>query len=274
MDGKRIEVKSSETTKAYLWTVGDEQNLPLLLVPGFTGTHTDLMKTAAVLSKKYFVYVPDMPGWGESPRFAKELTIKNYATYVKSILEQLGIEKVTYVGHCMGATIGIEFAARFPEKLQQMFLISSPNLGNTIYHKLLNFVADSAVKFPKPIRPLFYLWRNRFFGTVANIFVVRLKGKLRKLRLIFHYVLIQGDPKEDSVEEAWKSMIHFDYAKIKDIKIPVHLIHGEEDILITKKRVNELQKFLPSVTVDYVSDCGHSPPVENPIGTAEAILRY
>jgi pimeloyl-ACP methyl ester carboxylesterase len=274
MNQNRIEVESSQNTKAYCWTAGDKKNPPLLLVPGFTGTHTDLMRLAGFLSKKYFVIVPDLPGWGDSPRFSGKLTIENYAAYIKSLLDQLGIFKVTFAGHCMGATIGIEFAYKFPETLNQLFLISTPNLGGTLANKLLVFDADLAVRFPKKVRPLFYLWRNRFFGAIVNIFVIRVVGKMRKLQLIMHYVSIQGKSNEDSVEEAWRSLIHYDYKKLENVTVPAHIIHGNEDILINKSQVKKLCNFLPSATVDYVPNCGHMPPVENPQGVSEAILKY
>ncbi len=268
-----FEVKSLQNTKAYCWTAGDKNNPPALLVPGFTGTHTDLMKLAGFLAKKYFVIVPDLPGWGQSPRFDKELTIENYASYIKSLLEQLKIPKITYIGHCMGATIGIEFTNRFPEKLKESFLISTPFLGE-LSSKLLTFDADMAIRFPKKVRPFFYLWRNRLFGAIANIFVIRIRGKMRKLKLIWHYIVVQGEPDEQSIEEAWTSMIHFDYSKIRNIKVPVHIVHGNEDILINKAQVQKLHSFLVSTTVDYVQGCGHMPPVENPKAVAEVILRY
>ena len=274
MNENRIEVESSPNIKAYCWTAGDKKNPPLLLVPGFTGTHTDLMDVADGLTEKYFVIVPDFPGWGESPRFTQGLTIENYAAYVKSLIDQLKIEKITYAGHCMGATVGIEFANRFPEKLKDLFLLSAPNLGGTLSDKLLIFMADSALHFPKKIRPLFYLWRNRYTCALANIFVIRCVGKMRKLKLIMHYVLVQGDANEDSIEEAWISLIHYNYKKIADVKAPVHIIHGNEDILINKKQVEKLHSFLPTATVDYVLDSGHMPPVENPQGVASAILKY
>jgi len=91
---------------------------------------------------------------------------------------------------------------------------------------------------------------------------------------MIHYILIQGEPNEDSVEEAWKSLIHYDYKEIGNIKIPTHIIHGNEDILINKEQVKKLHSFLPSATVDYVLNCGHMPPVENPQGLAEIILKY
>jgi len=272
-DYNRIEVSSSPKTKAYCWTVGDKNNPPLLLVPGFTGTHTDLMRTAEVLAKKYFVIVPDLPGWGESPRFSEELTIENYTTYIKSLLDQLGISKITFVGHCMGATVGIEFTNKFPEKLKELFLVSTPYLGE-LAGKLLTFDADLAVRFPKKIRPLFYLWRNRFFGVIANIFVIRTVSKMKKLKLMIHYILVQGEPSEDSIEEAWRSLIHYDYKRLENATVPIHIIHGNEDILINKGQAKKLYSFLPSATVDYVLHCGHMPPVENPEGVAEAILKY
>ena len=271
---QRVEVESSPQTKAYYWAVGDKNNPPLLLVPGFTGTHTDLMDVANSLTQKYFVIVPDFPGWGESPRFPQELTIENYALYVKSLIDQLKIEKITYAGHCMGATVGIEFANKFSENIKQLFLLSAPNLGGTLNDRLLTFAADFALHFPRKVRPLFYLWRNRYTCALANIYVIRVIGKMKKLKLILHYVLVQGAANEDSIEEAWISLIHYDYKKIGNIKIPVHIVHGNEDVLINKKQVEKLHGFLPSATVDYVLNSGHMPPVENPQGVSEAILKY
>ena len=273
-DYKRIEVESSPNTKAYCWTVGNEQNHPLFLVPGFTGTHTDMMRLAELLSAKYFVIVPDMPGWGESPRFAEKLTIENYTAYVKSLFDQLGISQITYVGHCMGATIGIEFTNQFPENIKQLFLITTPYLSGTFYNKLLVFDTGLALRFPRKVRPLFYLWRNRFFGAAANVFIIKVTGKMRKLKLIMHYVLIQGEPNEDSIEETWSSMIHYDYKRLTNVKSPVHIIHGNEDILTTKSQMKKLHEFLPSATVNFVLHAGHMPPIENPQGVAEAILKY
>lgn len=271
---QKIEINSSPTTKAYVWTVGDKNNPPLLIVPGFTGTHTDLMSIAEDLSQKYFVIVTDMPGWGESPRFPEELNVENYVKYLKALIDQLEISKIAYFGHCMGATLGIEFANQYPENLKELFFLSTPYLGGTLATKLLIFDADLAVRFPKKTRPLFYLWRNRWFGMAANIFVIRVKSKIKKVQLITRYILIQGEPNEDSIEESWRSLMHYDYKRIENVKIPVHIIHGNEDILINKKQVTKFHSFLPSATVNYVLDSGHMPPVENPKGVSEAILKY
>src|ERR1035437_746347 len=131
-DYQKIEVESSPKTKAYAWTTGDKSNPSLLVVPGFTGTHTDLMHIAESLAQKYFVIVVDMPGWGESPRLPDELSVENYAAYIKSLIDQLKISKITYFGHCMGATLGIEFANKFPASLKELFLLSAPYLGGTL----------------------------------------------------------------------------------------------------------------------------------------------
>ena len=38
--------------------------------------------------------------------------------------------------------------------------------------------------------------------------------------------------------------------------------------------MEKLHQFLPSATGDFVLHTGHMPPVENPQGVAEAILKY
>ena len=50
------------------WRDDNTKKPPLVLLPGFTGTHGDLTEFAEQFKKDFDVIIPDLPGWGDSPK--------------------------------------------------------------------------------------------------------------------------------------------------------------------------------------------------------------
>jgi pimeloyl-ACP methyl ester carboxylesterase len=270
----RLTYSNDGKINGYYWVLGSKNNPSLLLLGGFTSVHGDLLPLAGDLKQKYFVIMPDLPGWGKSPRFSDTLTIENYAIYLESLLKHLKIQRVTVVGHCMGAPLTIEFAYKFPGLTEKIFLASTPYLKGTISYELFLHLASLSKHVPKGIRKIFFIFRSRLFVSPIDLFVIQTKSLKRKLRLIWHYYKIQPLENEDSVEENWVSLINYDYNKVKNLKMPVHLIHGEKDVLINKRQLNKFHKLIPSATLDLLPNAGHIPPLEAPKTLATVIMKY
>src|SRR6266568_2199554 len=128
----RMSFSPDGKTSDYFWIAGSKANSPILLVPGFTGTHSDLLQLTEILKEHFFVIIPDLPGWGLSPQTSRTLTIHNYAVYLKKLLKELDIGKVTICGHCKGATVAIETAYLFPHIVKQIIIVSTPYIGGTL----------------------------------------------------------------------------------------------------------------------------------------------
>lgn len=261
-------------TRDYYWVVGDKENPPLLLIPGFTGTHTDLLLLASLLKEQYFVIVPDLPGWGKSPRFPELLTIHNYAKYILHLLQQLQIDSLTLCGHCMGATLAIEIATIDPSMVEEVILISTPYLKGTMSQKMFVVLANMSDHAPKTLRRIFFLWRNRIIGIPLDIYLIKVKSLRKKLHFILRRLMTQQQQHEDAVEEAWSSLVHYDYAKVKNITSKVHLIQGSDDPLVSLKQTAKFHSLIPTATLDIIPHSGHMPPVETPQSLAHIILKY
>src|SRR5690242_665317 len=68
------------------------------------------------LSSDLDVIAWNAPGYGKSKRLMPEFPIpRDYAVVLKTLLESLGLSKVTLVGHSLGALFAGSFASRFPE---------------------------------------------------------------------------------------------------------------------------------------------------------------
>lgn len=258
----------------YYWTLGDLQNSPLLIFPGFTGEHDDQLKFAHNLKEKYFVIIPDLPGWGQSARLSGELTIENYVKFYRLLMETLGIREPSLLGHCMGTSIAILYALSFPGQVGKIFLVSTPYTEHTLSKKLFLHLAEMGERSPKAIRPIFYFWRGRLITAPLTFVVVKFKTWRKRFGRSLREIWVRKKQDEKAVEENWDSFIRFNFERAKGIKKPVHIIHGAKDLLIGVDLVERFYSLLPNATLDILPQAGHLPPLETPESLARLILKY
>src|SRR3990167_3958509 len=144
--------------QAFYWVVGNAKNPVIVMLPGYTGVHSNLLGISSKLREDYFVIIPDYPGWGQSLPFNhKQLTIHNYAVFLNSLLDHVEIKKIFLLGHCMGSIIAIDFTKHFPRYVQQLFLVSPPYEDGQLNKKIFLHLAEMSVHVPKRLRPIFFL---------------------------------------------------------------------------------------------------------------------
>lgn len=69
------------------------------------------------------VVVPDLPGFGDSPRAEHPLSIGDHADVVAALVEHLGLVQPVIVGHSMGAQVVAEAAVRRPDLVGTAVLV-------------------------------------------------------------------------------------------------------------------------------------------------------
>ena len=81
-----------------------------------------------LLTPEVRVVTVDVPGHGISQVLGEVHTMEMMADVMRGMLDALGIERATFVGHSMGGYISLAFCARYPERLDGLVLLSSsPN---------------------------------------------------------------------------------------------------------------------------------------------------
>ncbi len=81
-----------------------------------------------LLTPSVRVITVDIPGHGISQILGEKHTMEMMADVLRDILDALGIEKCTMVGHSMGGYVALAFCARHKERLDGVVLLSStPN---------------------------------------------------------------------------------------------------------------------------------------------------
>lgn len=103
---------------------GDGQSL--LMLHGW-GAHIALVWPLAerMISQGYRVYIPDLPGFGQSAEPLRAWTIFDYAEFIVDYMKAHQLHKVFYFGHSFGGRLGLILGAEHPDRIIKMALADS-----------------------------------------------------------------------------------------------------------------------------------------------------
>ena len=102
---------------------------PLVLLHGGTGSWTHWIRNVLPLSTAHEVWVPDMPGFGESAAPPKGSGIGAIAGIVADGIDRLVREPVRLVGFSFGGLVAGNLAAARPELVRRLVLVGAGGLG-------------------------------------------------------------------------------------------------------------------------------------------------
>jgi len=98
--------------------------IPIIHLHGFGISGRYLVPAAERLAPFHPTYVPDMPGYGRSPRPNHPLSIPQLALAVIAFMDALGLERACLMGNSMGCLVTMECAIQFPHRIERAIMVS------------------------------------------------------------------------------------------------------------------------------------------------------
>jgi 2-hydroxy-6-oxonona-2,4-dienedioate hydrolase len=92
---------------------------PLVLVHGLALSGRYMLATARVLLRHYRVYVPDLPGFGDSGKPPRVLDVPGLADALSAWMRAAGLGPAMLLGNSFACQIIAECAARHPEQVER-----------------------------------------------------------------------------------------------------------------------------------------------------------
>jgi len=103
---------------------------PALLIHGdFSHGRGAWARQLEALASEARLIAVDRRGFGQSPAGEGEPDIVSDAEDIASLLDDLGLERVLVGAHSYGGLVGIEFAARYPDRVRGLLLVEPPYLS-------------------------------------------------------------------------------------------------------------------------------------------------
>jgi pimeloyl-ACP methyl ester carboxylesterase len=141
------------------------QGEPIICVHGLTANSRFWDAVAERLTDRYHVLAVDLRGRGDSEKPLSGYNIRQHADDILGIIEHFAFEKVIYMGHSLGALIGVCFAAVYPERLSRLILVDGgADVDPRVYDKIRPAIERLDTVFPDFATYLNEMKKNPFFS--------------------------------------------------------------------------------------------------------------
>ncbi|HJR44986.1 MAG TPA: alpha/beta fold hydrolase [Actinomycetota bacterium] len=101
---------------------------PVVVLHGWGGRIESMAPVLDCLEASFRVVAIDLPGFGESPLPTGVWGTPDYATFVRDLLREVGVERAHFVGHSYGAKTSLYLAATVPALVDKLVLQASSGL--------------------------------------------------------------------------------------------------------------------------------------------------
>lgn len=234
----------------------------LLLLPGITSPAITWGFVAARLARHFDVHVLDFRGRGLSytaPRM--DASLHAMASDVIALLDVLGWDSATVLGHSMGARVAIRAAARNPQRIGRLLLIDPPvtGPGRRAYPAPLSWYVDSI--------------RLAVQGTTAEAlrsFSPTWSDEQLALRAEWLHTC-----NEDAIVQAYKGFHEDDiHADLPKLRTPGMLMAAGRGDVILPGDLAEIHKLAPELVQCIAARAGHMIPWDDEEGFYRLLGEY
>lgn len=250
---------------------------PVVFLHGFGASSHSWDAVIKHLSLKNKGFLVDLKGFGLSDKpLDDKYSAADQADIIYAFVRENNLKNLVLIGHSLGGAIGLLTYLKFMEDgdnpIKKMILIGSPAYRQRIpeFTKILRIPFLTKILFiflPARSRTKMVLKRSFFDDKKITADIISHYGNFLDDAGSFHaFTETAKQILPKSVEEI--------SAKYPKIKIPVLLIWGEKDQVISLSVGKRLEKDIPDAKLVVIPDCGHIPPEEKPQETAEIISEF
>jgi pimeloyl-ACP methyl ester carboxylesterase len=102
----------------------------VILVHGLGLSHRYMIPIAARLAPVYRVYIPDLPGFGDSGKPSRVLDVPGLADALAAWMRTVRLGHAALFGNSFGCQIIVDLAARYPEQVERAVLQGADDGSN------------------------------------------------------------------------------------------------------------------------------------------------
>jgi 4,5:9,10-diseco-3-hydroxy-5,9,17-trioxoandrosta-1(10),2-diene-4-oate hydrolase len=277
-------VTLSSGVRACYVEAGPVDGFPLLLTHGFLGSLQDWRYNTAALAALSLesgqprrVIALDWIGFGLSDKPRGVYSLRLFADFLKDFVDTLGIQKFDLAGHSAGGKHNLFFALDFPQYIRKMILVATDGFledpwwthqtDRWYFHPITNY---STLLMGRPFFLKAFLkniiFDPKFFPPEEEI--KRAADKLRDP----DYIEVLRSMNRYYPGLSLRLTGYFD--RLPELKIPVLLLWGKEDKLLSVKYAVTVKEQLPQTEVHLFDQCGHMPQVEKSEEVNRLILDF
>jgi 3-oxoadipate enol-lactonase len=237
---------------------------PVVLIHGLADDHRLWRHQVPALATRFRTVAIDIRGHGSSPKPPGPYSVPLFATDVVALLDQLGIERASFIGLSMGGGISQTLALRHAERVQAIALLST---SSSFPQKTRDrFHSRAATAEREGMGPIVASMIERWF---TPHFRAEHPDEVELTRA----TVLANDP--FAFAAAARANAERDWTNALDaIRCPVLFIGGAEDPGDARHSAATFAEHLPQLEAHIIDNASHLLPVERPLITNDLLLRF
>ncbi|MCC5927062.1 MAG: alpha/beta hydrolase [Bacteroidetes bacterium] len=262
---------------AYIDQGSGEQTL--ILVHGLASNAGFWRYVIPSLSEHYRVIAVDLPGYGKSSKGDYPYGMRWYADQLVVLMDELGLQQATLVGHSMGGQISMHASLRHPDRVQSLVLAAPAGiepfgrgagdwLSSVITMQGVMNTPEDAIR--RNLSGNFYRFNSRWEWMVEE------RTRMAKAEEMHEFAYAVDRSVDAMLDEPTTPLLG-------DISVPTLIVYGKYDGLIPNPYLNPgrasdvfragQQAIRGSVLVE-IDRAGHMLQIEQPEAFVNAVIGY
>jgi pimeloyl-ACP methyl ester carboxylesterase len=248
----------------------------LILVHGITSNSATWDRVMPELAKRYTVLAPDLLGHGRSDKLRGDYSVGAHANTIRDLMDALGYERATFVGHSLGGGVALQFAYQYPTRVDRIALVAPGGFGREVSPLLraASIPGSGALLALAAWRPL----------VDAGTLLTHTLGQLglhtnTDLEEIARaYALLAHRDARKAFLHTLRSVIDFEGQRVTALdrmelthKFPALIVWGDRDRIVPVRHGHEVHKLVPQSQLAVFEGAGHFPHRDDPARFIEVL---
>lgn len=238
---------------------------PLIILHGLFGSADNWFSISKELKDIFTLYLIDQRNHGDSPQ-SDEWNYQVMVEDLKEIMDNEGLEKAFLMGHSMGGKTAMNFALKYPDKAEKLI------------------VADIAPRY-------YAVHHQRILEGLNSLDLEAIGSRKEADDQLAEYVPNLGERQfllkslgRGSDGFQWKINLAVITEKINEVgqalpdgksySGPTLFLAGSNSSYIQQSDLDDIDKFFPNNTVEFIADAGHWLHAEQPDAVVDEIRRF
>lgn len=238
---------------------------PLVILHGLFGSADNWFSIARELDKEFTLYLVDQRNHGDSPH-DDEWNYEVMVEDLRELLDEEGLEKVHLMGHSMGGKTVMNFALKYPERVEKLIVADIAPRYYPVHHEsILEGLNSLDLKTISSRKEADDALANYISEPGIRQFLLKSLGR-------------------DADGFAWKINLPVISKNIENVgealpegesfEGPTLFLAGANSNYVQQKDLPEILEFFPNYELEFVQNAGHWLHAEQPHAVVEEIRKF
>lgn len=238
---------------------------PLIILHGLFGSADNWFSISKELKDNFTLYLIDQRNHGDSPK-SDEWDYDVMVEDLKELMDNEGLDKANLMGHSMGGKTVMNFALKYPEKVEKLIVADiSPRYYAVHHQRILEGLNsldleaigsrkeadDQLAEFVPNLGERQFLLKSLGRGSDGFVWKINLPVITEKINNV-------GEALPDG----------------KSFSGPTLFLAGSNSSYIQQSDLDDIDAFFPNNEVEFIADAGHWLHAEQPDAVVEEIRRF